>query len=89
MFVETGESSVRKLWISGPRKGEVDDVLTKLPGFPDNLKRDSRGGFLIGWRPNVTPPPIWPPPTVPAQDRAAAASGFASQSDQLRVRFAS
>ena len=55
LFVETGESSVRKLWISGPRKGEVDDVLTKLPGFPDNLKRDSRGGFLLGLASKRTP----------------------------------
>lgn len=48
LFVETGANAVRKLWISGPRAGEVDDVLTNLPGFPDNLKRDAAGGFLLG-----------------------------------------
>ena len=48
LFVETGASAVRKLWINGPRTGEVEDVLTNLPGFPDNLKRDAAGGFLLG-----------------------------------------
>jgi sugar lactone lactonase YvrE len=47
-FAETGANAVRRLWISGPRQGEVEDVLTNLPGFPDNLKRDANGGFLLG-----------------------------------------
>lgn len=47
LYVETGAYAVRKLWIDGPRTGEVDDVLTGLPGFPDNIKRDSEGGFLL------------------------------------------
>lgn len=48
LFVETGETAVRKLWITGARAGEVEDVLTNLPGFPDNIKRDNAGGFLLG-----------------------------------------
>jgi sugar lactone lactonase YvrE len=47
-FVETGANAVRRLWIDGPRQGEVEDVLTNLPGFPDNIKRDANGGFLLG-----------------------------------------
>ena len=47
-YVETGETAVRRLWIAGPRAGEVEDALTNLPGFPDNIKRDAAGGFLIG-----------------------------------------
>ena len=47
-FVETGANAVRRLWINGPRKGEVEDSLTNMPGFPDNLKRDPEGGFLLG-----------------------------------------
>lgn len=47
LFVETGEAAVRKLWITGPRAGEVEDILTNLPGFPDNIKRDAAGGFLL------------------------------------------
>ncbi len=48
LFVETGKSAVRRLWIEGERKGEVEDVQTNLPGFPDNIKRDTEGGFLLG-----------------------------------------
>lgn len=48
LFVETGETAVRRLWIKGDRQGDVEDVLTNLPGFPDNVKRDSNGGFLLG-----------------------------------------
>lgn len=48
LFVETGAYALRRLWIAGPRAGDVEDVLTNLPGFPDNLKRDAAGGFLLG-----------------------------------------
>lgn len=48
LFVETGKTAVRRLWITGGREGEVEDVLTNLPGFPDNIKRDTDGGFLLG-----------------------------------------
>ncbi|MBD3664368.1 SMP-30/gluconolactonase/LRE family protein [Sulfitobacter aestuariivivens] len=48
LFVETGAYAVRRLWIAGERAGEVEDVLTNLPGFPDNIKRDTQGGFLLG-----------------------------------------
>ncbi|WP_375254248.1 SMP-30/gluconolactonase/LRE family protein [Yoonia sp.] len=47
-FVETGSYALRRLWIDGPRTGDVEDVLTNLPGFPDNLKRDPNGGYLLG-----------------------------------------
>lgn len=47
LYVETGANAVRRLWIAGPRAGEVEDVLTGLPGFPDNIKRDAAGGFLL------------------------------------------
>lgn len=48
LYVETGENAVRRLWIDGPRAGEVENILTNLPGFPDNIKRDVDGGFLLG-----------------------------------------
>ena len=47
LYVETGANAVRKLWINGARAGEVEDILTGLPGFPDNIKRDAAGGFLL------------------------------------------
>lgn len=48
LFIETGEYALRRLWIDGPRAGDVEDVLTNLPGFPDNINRDPAGGFLMG-----------------------------------------
>lgn len=48
LFVETGKAAVRRLWIAGPRKGLVEPMLANLPGFPDNIKRDADGGFLLG-----------------------------------------
>ncbi len=47
-FIETGEYALRRLWIAGPRTGEVEAVLENLPGFPDNINRDAEGGFLMG-----------------------------------------
>ena len=47
-YIETGEYALRRYWIAGPRKGEVETVLSNLPGFPDNINRDAAGGFLMG-----------------------------------------
>ena len=48
LYVETGETRIRRLWIAGDRTGEVETVHANLPGFPDNIKRDADGGFLLG-----------------------------------------
>lgn len=48
LFVETGKTRIRRLWISGDRAGEVETIHENLPGFPDNIKRDVDGGFLLG-----------------------------------------
>ncbi len=48
LFIETGETRIRRLWISGDRAGVVETLHENLPGFPDNIKRDADGGFLLG-----------------------------------------
>lgn len=48
LYIETGEYALRRLFIAGAREGVVQTVLTNLPGFPDNINRDPRGGFLMG-----------------------------------------
>ncbi|MEM7545378.1 MAG: SMP-30/gluconolactonase/LRE family protein [Pseudomonadota bacterium] len=48
LFVETGKTRIRRLWITGDRQGEVETMHENLPGFPDNIKRDTDGGFLLG-----------------------------------------
>jgi sugar lactone lactonase YvrE len=38
---ETGEYSVDRIYVDGPRKGEVETLVENLPGFPDNINRGS------------------------------------------------
>ncbi|MEX3008388.1 SMP-30/gluconolactonase/LRE family protein [Hoeflea sp. TYP-13] len=45
---ETGTYSVLRLWISGPRAGEVETIVSNLPGFPDNLNRAGDDTFWLG-----------------------------------------
>jgi sugar lactone lactonase YvrE len=35
--------TVVRLWLTGPRAGERDHVVTDLPGYPDNISRGSDG----------------------------------------------
>lgn len=45
-FVAVAESAGRtvvRLWLTGPRAGEVDHIATELPGYPDNIARGSDG----------------------------------------------
>ncbi|MCW2566602.1 MAG: strictosidine synthase [Mycobacterium sp.] len=34
---ETGGYSVRRLWLTGDRAGQTDELIGNLPGFPDNI----------------------------------------------------
>lgn len=40
---ETRGRSVVRLWLTGPRAGERDHLVTGLPGYPDNISRGSDG----------------------------------------------
>ena len=42
---ETGEYSVDKIYVDGPRAGEIEVLIDNLPGFPDNI---NRGGVVNG-----------------------------------------
>jgi len=37
LYNETGEYRVMRLYIDGPRLGETEELLSNLPGFPDNI----------------------------------------------------
>ena len=41
---ETYRSRIRRLWLTGPRRGTSDVFVDQLPGFPDNLSRDPATG---------------------------------------------
>ncbi|QNN52948.1 SMP-30/gluconolactonase/LRE family protein [Nocardioides mesophilus] len=40
---ETGGRSVVRRWLSGPRAGQADHLVSDLPGYPDNIARGSDG----------------------------------------------
>ncbi len=49
---ETGEYSVDRIYVTGPRKGEIETLIDNLPGFPDNINRgavvDGRQTYWLG-----------------------------------------
>lgn len=40
---ETRGRTVVRLWLTGPRAGERDELVSDLPGYPDNISRGSDG----------------------------------------------
>ena len=47
LVAETGAYRVRRLWLTGPRAGDVDILLSNLPGLPDNLSTGESGLFWM------------------------------------------
>lgn len=45
---ETGSYSVLRFWLEGPQKGEIQTVITNLPGFPDNIAASPSGHLWLG-----------------------------------------
>jgi ribose transport system permease protein len=53
LFAETWGCRISRYYFAGPRTGEVEPVITDLPGYPDNINRASDGTFwlaLVGMR---------------------------------------
>lgn len=53
LFAETWGVRISRLYISGPKKGQVETVIDSLPGYPDNINRASDGNYwlaLVGMR---------------------------------------
>ncbi|XP_010504622.1 PREDICTED: protein STRICTOSIDINE SYNTHASE-LIKE 10-like [Camelina sativa] len=46
LVVETTTCKILRLWLSGPNAG-TQDVFAELPGFPDNIRRNSNGEFWV------------------------------------------
>ncbi|XP_042486056.1 protein STRICTOSIDINE SYNTHASE-LIKE 10-like [Macadamia integrifolia] len=46
LVVETGNGNVQKYWLQGPKAG-THELIAELPGFPDNLRRNSDGDFWV------------------------------------------
>lgn len=47
LISSTGMCRVDRLWISGPRQGQMEPVLENLPGYPDNINRASDGSYWM------------------------------------------
>jgi ribose transport system permease protein len=53
LFAESFDYSISRLWLAGPKEGQVEKVIPNLPGYPDNINRASDGNYwlaLIGMR---------------------------------------
>ncbi|XP_030452973.2 protein STRICTOSIDINE SYNTHASE-LIKE 10 [Syzygium oleosum] len=47
LVAETATCRILRLWLKGPNAGKFD-VFAELPGYPDNVRRNSRGEFWVG-----------------------------------------
>lgn len=47
LFAESWACRISRLWIAGPRAGQVDRVAENLPGYPDNINRASDGTYWV------------------------------------------
>lgn len=52
LVVETGKYRVRRVWLSGEKKGTDEIFIDNLPGFPDNISSNGKDKF---WLALVTP----------------------------------
>ena len=49
LIAETGRAAIHRLWLKGPREGELEPFLTGLPGYPDNLEPGESGSFWVAY----------------------------------------
>lgn len=55
LVAETTMARIRRVHVSGLNKGGMDTFIDNLPGFPDNIRRSSSGGYWVAMsavRPN-------------------------------------
>ncbi|KAH9487896.1 hypothetical protein Btru_067353 [Bulinus truncatus] len=48
LVAEMSISRISKVYIKGPNAGQKEAFISNLPGYPDNIKPNSRGNFYIG-----------------------------------------
>lgn len=47
LFTETFRFRIQRLWIAGPRSGEIEIVAENMPGMPDGLSIDGDGRIFV------------------------------------------
>ena len=55
LVASTGLFRVDRIYIAGPRQGDMEPVLENLPGFPDNINRASDGNYWLAFAGARTP----------------------------------
>ncbi|XP_048739183.1 adipocyte plasma membrane-associated protein-like isoform X2 [Ostrea edulis] len=45
---EMSVCQIRRYFLKGPKAGQSDIITQNLPGYPDNIKLNSRGNFYVG-----------------------------------------
>ncbi|KAJ1404179.1 Strictosidine synthase, conserved region [Sesbania bispinosa] len=58
LVAETTTCRILRLWLHGPNAGQVD-TFAVLPGFPDNVRRNSEGQFWVALHAKGTPFAKW------------------------------
>ncbi|AES81258.2 putative strictosidine synthase transcription factor WD40-like family [Medicago truncatula] len=58
LVAETSISRILRLWLNGPNVGQID-TFAVLPGFPDNIRRNSEGHFWVALHSKKTPFTKW------------------------------
>ncbi|KAL6846071.1 hypothetical protein ACP4OV_023519 [Aristida adscensionis] len=70
VVAHTALCELRRYWLRGPRAGS-SETFAELPGYPDNVRRDGRGGYWVALTPGGavvggggSPAAAAPPPMV-------------------------
>ncbi|KAI4300874.1 hypothetical protein L6164_034201 [Bauhinia variegata] len=58
LVAETTICRILRLWLRGPNAGQVD-TFAELPGFPDNVRRNSKGEFWVALHAKKSPFAKW------------------------------
>lgn len=53
LVAETTTARILRYWLLGPKTGKVD-VFAELPGYPDNIRRNSNGEFWVALHSKTT-----------------------------------
>ncbi len=47
LFAESWGCRINRYWLEGPKKGKLEILADKLPGYPDNINRASDGTYWV------------------------------------------
>lgn len=70
VVAHTALCELRRYWVRGPRAG-TSETLAELPGYPDNVRADGRGGYWVALSREVEGPEVAPTVAVRVGDDGA------------------